>query len=118
MSDMAIPQLLPEDKQEEQKIRPSKLQSFIGQEQIKDNLNVYIKASKKREEALDHTLFYGPPGLGKTTLSFIIAEELGVGIRVTSGPMISKSGDLAAILTNLQPNDVLLLTKFTDFQHL
>ena len=94
---------------EEQQLRPSKLNSFIGQEQIKDSLLVYINATKQRQDALDHTLFYGPPGLGKTTLSFIIAEELGTGIRVTSGPMISKSGDLAAILTNLQPKDVLFI---------
>ena len=109
MEDITDANFVAEEQKDEQQLRPSKLSSFVGQEQIKESLTVYINAAKQREDALDHTLFYGPPGLGKTTLSFIIAEELGVGVRVTSGPMISKSGDLAAILTNLQPKDVLFI---------
>jgi Holliday junction DNA helicase RuvB len=85
------------------------LNDFIGQWELKNNLNVFIKSAKIREESLDHTLFYGPPGLGKTTLSHIIASELGVNFKSTSGPILSKAGDLAAILTNLQPNDVLFI---------
>lgn len=90
-------------------LRPKSLADFIGQEKLKENLNVFITATKLRKEPLDHILFYGPPGLGKTTLSQIVAHELKVNIRVTSGPMISKVGELAAILTNLQPNDVLFI---------
>ncbi|MDJ1407678.1 MAG: Holliday junction branch migration DNA helicase RuvB [Candidatus Midichloria sp.] len=90
-------------------LRPKNLADFIGQEKLKDNLNVFITATKLRKEPLDHILFYGPPGLGKTTLSQIVAHELKVNIRVTSGPMISKVGELAAILTNLQQNDVLFI---------
>lgn len=94
---------------EVEKIRPSHLSSFVGQERIKKSLNVYIDAAKKRSQSLDHTLFYGQPGLGKTTLSLIIARELGVNIKVTSGPMISKTGELAALLTNIQEKDVLFI---------
>jgi len=90
-------------------IRPSRLDSFIGQEQVKSNLNVFIKSAINRKEALDHVLLYGPPGLGKTTLSHIVSKELGVGFHSTSGPVIAKSGDLAAILTSLEPNDVLFI---------
>lgn len=90
-------------------LRPLKLCDFLGQPQIKQNLNIFIEASKKRKEALDHVLFYGPPGLGKTTLSQIVAHELGVGFRATSGPVIARAGDLAALLTNLQPHDVLFI---------
>jgi len=90
-------------------LRPKSLKDFIGQEQLKYNLNIFIKAAKLRKESLDHVLFYGPPGLGKTTLSQIVARELDVNIKVTSGPMISKTGELAAILTNLQQNDVLFI---------
>jgi Holliday junction DNA helicase RuvB len=90
-------------------LRPLYLGDFLGQEKIKDNLKIFISAAKSRGDSLDHTLFYGPPGLGKTTLAQIISHEMGVGFKGTSGPIISKSGDLAAILTNLQPGDVLFI---------
>lgn len=93
----------------ENTLRPTHLSDFIGQAAIKDNLKVFIESAKIRNDTLDHTLFYGPPGLGKTTLSQIIAHEMGVGFKGTSGPIITKAGDLAAILTNLQPNDVLFI---------
>jgi len=90
-------------------LRPKRLGSFIGQNKVKDNLQIAIAAAQKREEALDHVLLYGPPGLGKTTLAFIIAAEMGVNIKVSSGPAIERPGDLAAILTNLQKSDVLFI---------
>lgn len=93
----------------ESSIRPNSLDDFIGQEKAKSNLKVFIEAAKKRGEALDHTILYGPPGLGKTTISQIVAHEMGVNFRATSGPILSKAGDLAAILTNLQVNDVLFI---------
>ncbi len=89
--------------------RPRALDDFIGQRQVRENLKVFIGAARKRSEAMDHVLFHGPPGLGKTTLAQIVANELGVGFRATSGPVIVKAGDLAAILTNLQPRDVLFI---------
>src|SRR5687767_1810619 len=97
------------DKEFENNIRPSQIDDFAGQEQIIENLRIFIKAAKIRGEALDHILFHGPPGLGKTTLSRIVANELGVNIRETSGPVIEKPGDLAGLLTNLEPNDVLFI---------
>ncbi len=90
-------------------LRPKSLIEYIGQDKVKENLSIYIEAAKKRGEALDHVLLYGPPGLGKTTLSAIIAHEMGVNIRITSGPAIEKPGDLAALLTNLQEGDVLFI---------
>ena len=90
-------------------LRPRRLEEFIGQDKIKDNLSIAITAAKGREEALDHVLLYGPPGLGKTTLAHIIAAEMGVNIRITSGPAVERTGDLAAILTNLRSHDVLFI---------
>lgn len=98
-----------EDSELENNLRPKTLEDYIGQENIKENLKVYIEAAKQREEPLDHTLLYGPPGLGKTTLSNIIANEMGANIRITSGPAIEKQGDLAALLTNLNSGDVLFI---------
>ena len=99
---------LQEDAQEGS-LRPKTLQEYIGQEKAKSNLAVFIAAAKKREESLDHVLLHGPPGLGKTTLAGIIAQEMGVNIRITSGPAIEKAGDLAALLTNLNENDILFV---------
>lgn len=106
------PQAQPEDAQvgnNPVSLRPTSLKDFVGQREVCDNLKVFIEAAKQRGEALDHVLLFGPPGLGKTTLSSIVAKELGVNFRATSAPMISKSGDLAAILTNLERNDVLFI---------
>jgi holliday junction DNA helicase RuvB len=97
------------DKEFENNIRPAAIADFAGQEQIIENLTIFIKAAKMRQEALDHILFHGPPGLGKTTLSRIVAHEMGVNIKETSGPVIEKPGDLAGLLTNLEPHDVLFI---------
>ena len=99
----------PEDNSIELSLRPQRLDDYVGQEKVKENLRIYIEAAKNRNEPLDHVLLYGPPGLGKTTLAGIIANEMGVNFRVTSGPAIEKPGDLAALLTNLNDGDVLFV---------
>ena len=107
--DRIISKHLTTEDDNENVLRPKTLSEYVGQEKAKDNLSVYIDAAKMRNEPLDHVLLYGPPGLGKTTLSAIIASEMGVNIRITSGPAIEKAGDLAALLTNLEENDVLFI---------
>ncbi len=102
-------EIISEDEKIEQGLRPKSLAEYIGQKKAKDNLRVFIEAAKKRKESLDHVLLYGPPGLGKTTLAGIVAEEMGVNIKITSGPAIEKPGELAAILNNLSENDVLFI---------
>jgi len=99
----------PEELDLEKKLRPLSFDDLTGQEQVLDNLKVFVEAANQRNEALDHTLFHGPPGLGKTTLANILANELGVGIKITSGPVLDKPGDLAGLLTNLEDRDVLFI---------
>ena len=103
------PEVTENDRDNELSLRPHTLEEYIGQEQVKENLSVFMQAARLRGETLDHVLLYGPPGLGKTTLSQIIAAEMGVNIRITSGPAIEKPGDLAALLTNLNENDILFI---------
>jgi Holliday junction DNA helicase RuvB len=106
---LTTPSRVADDAQEEAGLRPRRLDEYIGQDRVREQLHVSITAARQRGEHLDHALLYGPPGLGKTTLAYVIANELGVPIRTTSGPVIEKPGDLAGILSNLQPREVLFI---------
>jgi holliday junction DNA helicase RuvB len=103
------PKLKIEEKQLELSLRPKKLSEFIGQKKLKDQLDIFIRAAREREEQLDHILFYGPPGLGKTTLAMLLSAEMGTNIRITSGPALTRAGDLASILTGLKKGDILFI---------
>jgi len=107
--EVTTPEVLEGDSSLDQTLRPSNLTDFVGQAKVKESLDIYVRAAVQREEALDHTLFFGPPGLGKTTLAYLMARELGVNIKITSGPVLEKPGDLAALLTNLQARDILFI---------
>lgn len=113
---LVTPESQPEDAAATVSLRPRSLSEFIGQQAVRDNLGVFIAAARKRGEALDHVLLAGPPGLGKTTLAQILSIELGVGFKMTSGPVIAKAGDLAALLTNLQPRDILFIDEIHRLQ--
>ena len=111
------PQEIPEEKEFDRTLRPKKLTDFVGQEKMKEILDISIQAAKLRKEPLDHILFYGPPGLGKTTMAYIIATELNASIKVSSGPVLEKAPDLAGILTNLQRNDVFFIDEIHRLNH-
>ena len=111
------PANIPEEKDFDRTLRPKSLNEFVGQEKIKEILDISIQATKLRKEPLDHILFYGPPGLGKTTLAHIISNELGVEVKVSSGPVLEKAPDLAGILTNLQRNDVFFIDEIHRLNH-
>ena len=108
-NNISSPDKLEEDHSNENKLRPTSFDDFVGQVDIIKNLKVYIQAAQQREDALDHVLLFGPPGLGKTTLAYIISKELNVNIKTSSGPVIDKAGDLAGVLTNLEEKDVLFI---------
>ena len=101
--------LSPQEEAVERALRPKMLDEYVGQQKIREQLTIFIQAARQRKEALDHVLLFGPPGLGKTTLAHIISREMGVNLRLTSGPVLERAGDLAALLTNLEPNDVLFI---------
>ena len=118
MTDRVIePDLKDEDSPVEYGLRPKRLEEYIGQESVKENLTVFIKAARQRSEPLDHVLFHGYPGLGKTSLACVISNEMGVNMRSTSGPVIERPGDLAAILTNLESGDVLFIDEIHRLNH-
>ena len=108
-TDITTPELIEDEGWSDSSLRPDRLEEFIGQAKVKESLAVFVEAALGRGEALDHTLFYGPPGLGKTTLAYLLAHELGANIKLTSGPVLEKPGDLAGLLTNLGPGDILFI---------
>jgi len=108
-TDITTPELIEDEGWSDSSLRPDRLEEFIGQVKVKESLSVFVEAALGRGEALDHTLFYGPPGLGKTTLAYLLAHELGANIKLTSGPVLEKPGDLAGLLTNLGPGDILFI---------